>query len=172
METKPTSHIVKGLVLGLILVVLSLVGHLANIWLESWFGWVSTVVMIAGIVWSIIYYGKQLNNNVSFSNLFAHGFKTTAVIACVSFVFAVLSVYLLFPNMIDEMLEKGLDEARKKGNVNEDQLQQGMGLAHKIVAITTLAGSLIISLIIGAVASLIGAGIAKKNPQGPFTQPE
>ena len=172
MDTKPTSHIVKGLVIGLILIVLSLVGHVANIWLESWFGWVSTVIMVAGIVWAVIYYGKQMNNNVTFGNLFAHGFKTTAVIACVSFVFALLSVYLLFPTMVDEILEKGLDEARKKGNVNEDQLQQGMGLARKIVGITTLAGSLIISLIIGAVASLIGAAVAKKNPQGPFSQQE
>jgi hypothetical protein len=36
--------------------------------------------------------------------------------------------------------------------------------------ISAVGGSLIVNIIVGAIASLIGAAVAKKNPQGPFNK--
>jgi hypothetical protein len=171
METKVTSHVLKGLILALILIVIGLVGQFTKLYLEKWYGWISIVVFPTGILLSTYYYGQQMNGNVTFGNLFVNGFKATAVATCIVFVYTLLSVYLLFPEIVDEILDKGMEEARKQGKATEAQLQQGMELGHKIVKITLLAGSLIFNLILGVLGALIGAAIAKKNPEAsPFDQ--
>ena len=171
MEKKVTTHIVKGLMLALILIVLSVVAHIMKFDLESWFGWTSMLIFCGGIIWAVIIYGKQMNDNVTFGNLFAHGFKTTAVVICIVFVFTVLSVYVLFPETIDQLMQKGVEEAKKQGKITDEQIQQSGDMMKKIITISLLAGSILINAIIGAVASVIGAAVAKKNPQSPFQQP-
>jgi len=171
METKITSHIIKGLLLALVLIVISVIGQLAGLILQSWYGWISIVVFVGGIIWATIYYGQQMNNNVTFGNLFAHGFKTTAVTTCIVFIYTLLSIYVLFPGFIDQIVEKGMEKAREQGKVTEEQLQQGAGMIKKVTTITLIAGGLIGNLIVGLVGALIGAGAAKKNPNPtPFAE--
>ena len=171
METKITSHITKGLLLALVLIILSVVSHLMKFDLESWFGWVNIIIFIAVIIWAVILYGKQMDDNVTFGNLFAHGFKVTAVTICIVFVFTVLSVYVLFPETIDQFMQKGIEEAKKQGKITDEQIQQGGDMMKKIITISKLAGSLFINAVLGAIGSVIGAAVAKKNPQSPFQQP-
>lgn len=168
MEQKVTTHIVKGLIIALILIVVSVIGHVTNLAFENWYNWIGTVIFFGGVVWSVNVYGKQMNNNVTFGNLFAHGFKTTAVITCIVFVFTVLTIYVLFPDFVDQMIQKQIDEARKANNLSDEQVEQGMAMAKKIGSIGVLAGSIIGSLIVGALGALIGAATTKKNPNYPF----
>jgi amino acid transporter len=168
MEKKVTSTLTKGVIISLIVIIINIIGHYANLALESWFGWVGLVIFLAAIIWSVLSYGKQMDDNATFGNLFAHGFKVSATIACITFVYTLLSVYVLFPEFIDQIVEKGIEQARKEGKATEEQLQQGIGLVRKITTITLLAGSVLGTLVVGVIASLIGAAIAKKNPQSPF----
>jgi len=71
----------------------------------------------------------------------------------------------LFPDFVNQLVDKAMDEARKQGKMTEDQIQQGLPLIRKITSITLLVGSVIGTLIVGAIAALIGAAVAKKNPQ-------
>jgi len=43
-------------------------------------------------------------------------------------------------------------------------------MVDKFFMISILGGSLFGNLIVGTIASLIGAGVAKKNPANPFDQ--
>ena len=172
MEKKITTHIEKGILISLILCVVDLVGHFTKIYLENWFMGVSTVLTVGAIIWSVLLYGKQMNNDVTFGNLFAHGFKTTAVITCIMFVYTLLSAYVIFPDFIDQVVEKGLADARKQGTVSEEDLSKNIGMIKNITTITIFAGVVLGELIIVAIASLIGAAVAKKNPQTPFSQPQ
>ena len=162
------THITKGLLLALVLIVFSLAGHLLNIDLESWFGWIATGIFIIIVIWSVNFYGKQMNYNVTFGNLFAHGFKVTAVAICITFLYTLLSVYVIFPDSIDRIVQKGMDKAIQDGKMTSDQAQQNMEMIKKITTISILAGSILINAIIGAVGSLIGAAVTKKKPQDPF----
>jgi len=63
-----------------------------------------------------------------------------------------------------------MEESRKTNNLSDEQFEQGMAMAKKIGTIAALAGSILGSLIVGALASLIGAAATRKNPQGPFAQ--
>lgn len=168
MQTTVTSHITKGVLLSLIFIVFNLAGHLLNVDLESWFGWVGLAIFVVAIIWCVIIYGKQMNNNVTFGNLFAHGFKITAVVICITFLYTLLSVYVLFPDTIDRMMQKGVEKAINDGRMTSDQAEQSMPMMRKIITISILAGSVFIDALIGAISSLIGAAITKKNPQDPF----
>jgi hypothetical protein len=170
MEQKITSHIVKGFIIALILIIVSVIGHLANLALESWYGWIGIVIFFAAVVWSVNLYGKQMNYNVTFGNLFAHGFKVSAVIVCITFIFTLLSLYVIFPDTTDQILQKAIEEARKQNNGSSEQIEQNMDMVRKITTITILAGSVIGGLVVGVLASLIGAAATRKNPQGPFAQ--
>jgi len=164
METKIMTHITKGLILSLILIVTGLAGRLLNIELEPWFGWISIGIMVAGIIWGVIYYGAQMNRNVTFGNLFAHGFKITAVIICITFLYTLLSLYVLFPDTPERIIQNAINT----GKMTADQAQQNPEVTRKIITVTMLAGSLLGSAVVGAISSLIGAAVTKKNPQGPF----
>jgi Protein of unknown function (DUF4199) len=168
METKITTHITKGLILSLVLIVINLIGHLLNIYLEPWFGWAGAAIFLAGIVWSTNIYGTQMNNNVTFGNLFGHGFKVTAVVICITFVFTILSVYVLFPDTIDQIIQYQTEKAIQSGKMTSEQLEQALPMMKKFTPIGIFAGSVFIDAIIGALGALIGAAITKKKPQDPF----
>jgi hypothetical protein len=168
METKIMSHITKGFILALILIIVSLAGHLLNIDLEQWYGWISLGIFLIGIIWGVNFYGKQMNNNVTFGNLFAHGFKMTAVVICITFLYTLLSLYVLFPDSIDKIVQKGIDKAIQEGKMTTDQEQANYPMIKKITTISLIAGVVLIDAVIGAIGALIGAAITKKNPQDPF----
>lgn len=168
MEQKVTTHITKGLILALIFIVISLAGHLLNIEMEPWFGWIGMAVFLIGIIWSVNLYSSQMNGNVTFGNLFAHGFKVTAVIICITFIYTLLSVYIIFPDTIDRIVQFQITKAIESGKMTSEQADQAMPMIKKFTPIGIFAGSVFINAIIGAISSLIGAAIAKKKPQDPF----
>ena len=168
METKVTTPQIKGLIISLIIIVYSVAGHLLNIYLKSWFGWIGAVILLVGIIWSTNVYGTQMNNNVTFGNLFGHGFKVTAVVICITFVFTLLSVYVLFPDTIDQIVQYQSEKAIESGKMTSEQLQQALPMMKKFTPIGLFAGSVIFDAIIGAIGALIGAAVTKKKPQDPF----
>lgn len=158
------SHVQKGLIISLIMIVLSVIVFIAGLSSSSWPQFLIFGIFIAGIIWSCVRFSKDMNGNITFGSVFGHGFKTTAVITCLMLAFAV-AFTLLFP----ELKELALDEARKNmeqnPNVTDEQIDEFIqGLRDRWILVTIL-GTLFGYLIAGLIASLIGAGVAKKNPQ-------
>lgn len=168
MKKEVTSHVVKGLIVALILVILDVVIKVLGLGMETWAGLISTALFLGAVIWGTLNYGVQMEHNVTFGKLFLHGFKMSAVVACIVFVYTVLSVYVIFPEMLDQMWEKGMEEARKRPDYNEEQMQQGMGIAKKIMTVSVLAGSLLGTLVVGCIGALIGAAAGKKRPRPEF----
>jgi hypothetical protein len=54
--------------------------------------------------------------------------------------------------------------------MTDEQKEKGIEMVGKFFNISVIGGSLFMNLLFGAIASLIGAAIAKKRPQGPFVQ--
>ena len=77
-------------------------------------------------------------------------------------------MYVIFPDFIDKIVQKGIEQAIKDKKMTEDQVSQSLPMIKKITTISVLAGSIVINAIIGALGSLIGAAVAKKKPQDPF----
>src|SRR5258706_4887763 len=131
MEKKIMTHITKGLVIGLALIILSVIGYMARIEQESWFRWVSTIVMCAAIIWACIYYANQLDGRVTFGNIFAHGFKTSVVITLITIVYFVLAITVIFPEMKDKAMETARQKMEEGGKMSEEQINQAIDMTKK-----------------------------------------
>ncbi len=168
METKLTTPAVKGIIISLILIVIGFVARLTNLDAQSWFAWLSYSLLLIAIIISCINYSNQNNNNVTFGNVFADGFKTTAVITCITLVFTVV-LLLIMPEMKQRIFDIAKQQAQQQG-ADDQMIQTQQEMMTKFFWPLIIAGIIVGYLIIGAIASLIGAAVSKKNPQDPFTQ--
>lgn len=170
MEEKVQSPATKGLVIALILIVLSLSTHVIGLSKEKWVGWLSYAIFGGAIIWSCIIYAKQNNSNVTFGNVFADGFKVSAAITGIIAVFTFISFKFIMPEMINYALE----EARKgmiEKNMPSDQIEQALEMTKKFFIPFAIGAVVVAYLFFGAIFSLIGAAIAKKNPNyNPLTK--
>lgn len=167
MEKKVTSHIAMGVMISLILIVISILGYFASLETETWFRWTSSLIFVVAIIYACIVHARQLDHGITFGNLFAFGFKTSAVVTCLMLLFSVL-FFLVFP----EFKEKAMIAARKsmeeRQGITEEQIETGMQFFRKSFMILMVVGIVFVYLIAGLIASLIGAAVAKKNPVTPF----
>lgn len=167
MENTVTSHIVKGAILSAISIVLSVVVYVFNLYEMSWLSWINYAIFIGGLIYGAILYANQNNNNVTFGNVFAHGFKTTAVVIVITTLFTVLSTKVLFPDMIDKVLEMTRKQLEKNPQMTDEMIEQAVTMTKKFFLPFAIGGAIIGTGILGAIGSAIGAGVAKKNPN-PF----
>lgn len=163
MEEKITSTTNKGLVIGLILIILALVMYFANVRMDGPVQWIGYAVFIGGIIWSVNTYGKQINYNSTFGNYFAHGFKVAAVVTVVMIIYIII-FSALFPDFKENALEEARKSMEAKNNLTPEQISQGLDITKKFFMVFLIGGTLIGYLIFGSIAALIGAGVTKKEP--------
>jgi NADH:ubiquinone oxidoreductase subunit 6 (subunit J) len=169
METKVTTPVIKGLIISLILIVFSLalyfMGQSTNQGLSS----LQYLIIVGGIIWGCINYANQLNNNVTYGNVFAHGFKIASVITVIMIVYTIIALKVLFPDMVNVILDKTREQLAEK-NMSDEQTESAINMTKKFLIPFAIGGILVMFMIVGCISSLIGAAVAKKNPQGPFVQ--
>jgi hypothetical protein len=171
MENKITTPITKGLIITLIGAVLDLVAGFAHIRYETWWRWIPAIITFGLIIWACVNFSNQMQHNVTFGNIFAHGFKTGAVVACLSLIYFLVSIYLIFPETKEISLQKARENMEARQNLTSDQIDQGMEFVKRSYMTLSVISIVLFTLVVGAVASLIGAAIAKKNPVTPFDKP-
>lgn len=169
-EKKVMTHVQKGLLVSLILIVLGIAGYFAKLYEQSWFPWISNAILFIAVIWGCITYANQMNGQVTFGNVFAHGFKMSVVIALILIVWVLLSMTVLFPEMKDRTLEMARQRMEEKGNLTDAQIDQGIEFTKKFFIPFAIGGTLLGTLIFGTIASLIGAAVAKKKPVNPLDQ--
>ena len=164
MDQNVTTTTTKGIVISLILIVLGLIIYFLDMSDNGSVRYISFGIFIIGIIWSVNNYGKQIDHNATFGNYFAHGFKITALVTAIMIIYVIIFIYL-FP----DVKEKGMEAARKsmqqKGNLSPEQINQSMEFTKKFFMVFIIAGTLLGYLIFGAIASLVGAAVTKKNPR-------
>ncbi len=77
---------------------------------------------------------------------------------------------MAFPEFKDKIIEAAREGMEKQGKMSDDQIDQGMQMFEKNFILFSSGGALFMYLILGCIASLIGAGITKKQPRNPFDQ--
>ena len=170
MDKQITSHILKGAILGGISILFSVIIYVFNLYTIQWLSWISYAIFIGGIVYGNILFANQNDNNVSFGNIFAHGFKTTAVVIVITVLYTVLALYVLFPDMVDKIIELSRTEMLKNPKLTDEMIEQGIAMTKKLFLPFAIAGAIFGTGFFGAIGSLIGAAVAKKNPVDPFKQ--
>ena len=164
MEKKVTPPWTKGLVISLILIVYGLIMYFSGLWLNKSLSWIQSILLVVGIIIADTGFAKQMDGNVTFGNVFAHGFKTTAAIIVIMVVYSFLAVKFIYPEMIDAIITQSKADMDKKGNMSQDQIDQAVGMIRKFFIPFMIGGIVLMFGICGAIGSLIGAAVAKKNP--------
>lgn len=170
MEKKPLSHTAVGGIIGGIIIIYSMVLYFMDLTANKALGYLSYAVILAGIIIAINKYGKSVDNSASFGKLFTFGFKATAVLTILVIVFQVL-FFLIFPEYKEKFFEIAREQMVKDGKANEEQIEMGLQVFRKFFWVFIIGGSLFGLVVLGAIASLIGAAVTKKTVQSPFTQP-
>lgn len=160
---EPKTYLNYGVLTGIILVVLFVLYYVFTWYTNKALGWIPTLVFLVLIVMAQVNHAKALNGNITFGNLFAAGFKTACAAIAIYVIFLILFV-LFVPSYKDQMMEVSREAMVKKG-LSDDQINAGMTIGKKFFTVSLIGGTIIIELIFGVIASLIGAAIAKKNPQ-------
>lgn len=168
MENKITPPWMIALITSLVCIVMNLGMYVTNQLTNKWLGYIQTFIVIGVVIWACIHYAKQMNGQVTYGNVFAHGFKITAGIAALMSIFTIISVKFIYPEIIDMTIDVARAEMEKKGQIPTEQIDMALGFTRKFFLPFAIAGSLFGTALVGAVASLIGAGVAKKNPISPF----
>jgi len=167
MKKKSTSPVMAGLLICIVLIVFGLVMYFSGLYLETWSQYTGMVLIAAGLIWAVINHGKEKDGNVTFGSLFGYGFKTTAVIICITIVYTLIFGYI-FPDAKEAFIAKAREEALTAPNANESQVEQGMAMFEKNYTLFMIIGLIFWYAIIGAVSSLIGAAVTKKDPKPTF----
>lgn len=171
METKVTSPALKGTLIALILIVIGLATYFTGQTQNKAVGSIGMILYLVAIAYSTILYAKQNNGNVTFGNAFADGFKTSAAATALFVVYTFLAVKFIMPDLADLSLEQARKGMEEKNNLTPEQIEQSLAMVKKFFIPFAIGGALFIYLILGLIASLIGAAIAKKNPEvSPFDQ--
>ena len=169
MEKQITSHIFKGAILGGISILFSIIIYVFNLYTTQWLSWLSYAILIGGIIYGNVLFANQNDNKVTFGNIFAHGFKTTAVIIVITVLYTVLALYVLFPDMVDKIIELSRTEMLKNPKMTDEMIEQAMTMTKKLFLPFAVAGAIFGTGFLGAIGSLIGAAVAKKVPADPFS---
>lgn len=169
MEEKIVQPWMKGLIISLFTIVLGIGLYLADLWQNKALSSISWVIVVGGIIWSCIHYAKQMQGDVTFGNVFAHGFKVTATLIVITVIYTLISMKLLFPEMTDKIIENAATEMEKNKNMSDEQIKQALEMTKKFMMPFAIGGIIFGYGVVGAIASAIGAGVAKKTPkQNPF----
>lgn len=170
MESKkPISHLIAGLIIGAIIIIFSMTIRFLGLEEVRGIQWINILIIIAGLILFINLYGKAMNNQVTFGNLFGYGFKSTAVFILVIILFTVIFL-LMFPDIKEKGFETARNRMSEKGDLTGDEIDRRMELVRRMFWVFTIGGLLLVNAVVGAIGSLIGAAITKKKPVNPVDQ--
>lgn len=163
MENKVTSHIIKGLIVAVILIVFDVILQKYGSAVSPNIAYLPTAFLTIGIIISCIIFAKQLKGKTTFGEVFAHGFKTTAVITLLMAVYTFFVVKFIYPPVTQADIEAMVKELEKHGSTMPQEAKRLAEESAKKAWIMQVAGVIFASMITGAIGAVIGAGVAKKN---------
>lgn len=165
MEKKSMSALTAALILLVLYIAYSCIVYFGKLMSNQtlpflWYG-----IVIATLIYFIIKYGKDREDNVTFGNLFGYGFKITAIFTIFSILFTVI-LFSIFPEIKAQIFEIAEREALKNQTAADaEKIREGMDMFKKMFWVFTIGGILFLYAILGCIGSLIGAAVAKKNPR-------
>jgi hypothetical protein len=167
MEPKKVSHLMTGGILAGVLILYSVILIVTDQLANQSLAWVSHVFMIGLLIYFVREFGKANENNKTFGELFSFGFKASAFATIILLAFQVV-FNLLFPETQEKIMEISREKMAEDPRVTEDQIEMALSFTKKFYMVFLIAGTIFSTLIFGAIGSLIGAAVTKKNPTSPF----
>jgi uncharacterized membrane protein len=101
---------------------------------------------------------------VTFGIVFGYGFKISLVVSVLMVVYSLLSFYVIFPELIDQILTKTRIDLQAAGKLTDDQIDTQVAMTKKFMQPGILSIFVFIAtLFFNTIASLLGAAFTKKT---------
>jgi hypothetical protein len=169
MKKKSSDFMSKAILLTLILIVIDLIGGFAHLRFENWFRWISTIVMVIAIIIFCIQFGKQQTEGVTYGKVFGYGFKIALLVSVFVVVYSLLSINLIFPEYIEQVLIKTRTDLQAKGTMTDEQIDQAVSMTKKFMQPVPMSIFIFLAtLFFGTIAALLGAAFTKKSEPNAF----
>ena len=164
---KKTSHLLAGGVTGAVLVLINVIFIVFDLTGNTKVSWIGSVINIGLLVYFILEFGKQQEYTKSFGELFSYGFKATAFTTIILTAFMVVYSFA-FPNSADKAMEIAREQMSNQPNMSEETIESAIEMTKKFYFPILIGGTIFGTMLVGAIGSLIGAAVTKKNPSHPF----
>ncbi|MBC7448376.1 MAG: DUF4199 domain-containing protein [Hymenobacteraceae bacterium] len=152
-----------GLLTGLVGIVFSLALNLTNMQ-DSDVRWLGMAITITGLWLAHAEYKKQNGGFMEYGQGLSIGMVLSAVSGLLNGVFMYVYTAFVDPKLMAGALEKSRAQMEAKGNMSEEQIEQGLAMAAKFMTPGALfIITIIFSLIMGLVLSLIMSAITKNS---------
>lgn len=153
-----------GVTGGLVGILVSLILFFSNLQLESWAKWVQSLIMIVTIILGVkIIADANKNKIIPFGKLFKAGMLITVILTLISIIYFFLYVNIIDVAFMDNLLDLSRKQMAERG-MNEDQIEKAIEVSKNFLSPGIMAAiSTFSSLFVGAIVSLIGAAVFKKE---------
>lgn len=161
--------LIYGFYLSIVLIILSLVFYVLDLYQASWTGYVSYAALFGGITISIIYYrNNHLNGFLSYGEGVTIGFLTGLFAGLIAAVYTFIFMKFMGDGMIQELLIAAEENVLKiRPDISDEELDMAMNMTKKMMqpgwmSIMAFFGNALFSLIFALVASIF---TKKEEPQ-------
>ena len=146
----------KGLITGVIMIIISIAIYLAKKNFENNLQYITYAVYVAGILWTLLSFKNATGNTATFKQYFAESFKCFIVIALLMVVFTVVFL-LLHPELKDQMVTLMTEELKKQKDIAPLDIDNKIAFAKKAFFPSLVMGAVFSYLAIGALVTLIAS---------------
>lgn len=165
-QTPPSTSAVGiryGLLTGLVSILISF-GLFATNSEQSPLRFLSTLVLVGGMVVAMRYYKENHGGFMSFGEGLGIGTILAAVVGLLSAAFTYIYMSLIDPNVVERMMDKARADMEARGGMSDEQIDQGMAMAGKFMSVPALTAIVLIgSILMGFLLSLVIAAIIKRS---------
>ena len=152
----------KGLITGLLMIVLSLVFYYSGQPFDSPTQYLIYIIYAAGIIWTVYEYSKSEGNTNKFGTFFLQAFKCFIVITLLMVVFTFV-FNKLHPEFKEEMVKAYNKDMTKKGNTTPAEMLKNIERAKDYYLTMLISGAIFGYLLIGAVISIAASLLFMKR---------
>ena len=172
METikKPTSHILPGLIIGVVGIILVIVYYYTGyIFESSAVSLVPHLVTVCLVAFFTIKFAKDNHHRLNFGSLFGFGFRTTIVFTLVmaAFMFFMINI---FPEYKAKYMAILTERLNAQTNILPEKKQTFITGTSEYFRSIIVGYNIFINIIASTVGALVGATLARKSPAASVDQ--
>ncbi|MGC4104022.1 DUF4199 domain-containing protein [Ferruginibacter sp.] len=147
----------KGLITGAVMILISIGIYLTKGNFENSLQYITYTVYVAGILWTLFTFKKETENNATFKQYFAEGFKCFIVVTLLMVLFT-LTFLLLHPELKEQMAAMMREDIAKMKDITPLDVENKVATAKKAFIPSLVIGAVFGYLAIGSLISVIAAG--------------
>ncbi len=155
------THIQKGLVIAAILIIFKAITHFTHTVFAEWTVFIFGLIILLGVLISVVLHKNENNSIGKFTELFSYGFKVTAVVTCIYFIFIFLETKLFFPNYIHEKFYLRIENMQNNFKIESLNLNNNLVDAIDKETKIYFAGTIMSILFLGVLGAILGSVISK-----------